>query len=70
MIKFTYQAYPKAYRCPPIEKEILDIIKTLHKTNILDEAKLHDILSKTYFEARKAIETWKEQEIKKKKKLH
>lgn len=65
--KLVCQGYPKAYKCAPIEKKILNLIKKRNKNHILKSEEIHNLISKIYFEARKATEVWHKEEAKRKK---
>jgi len=55
------------FKSKKTEKFVDDIIKKRNKGENLDSETLHKFFSDVYFEARKSIEAWKEEETKQKK---
>jgi hypothetical protein len=62
--KLVSTAYPK-YKIRDIDKEFVGVIKK-KKLNKVKQEQFHKMLSKIYFEARKATEFWKEEQKKQK----
>ena len=60
MVKVTY---PK-YNTKALDREMVKTIKAVNR-NKMNTEDLHKLISKIYFEGRKAVELWSEEEKKK-----
>ena len=55
--------YPE-YKCKIKSSDLMHVINSMNKTNDLDPEDLHKLFSNIYFESRKAMEFWGNQEAK------
>jgi len=64
-IQLIAEAYPEKIKLKHSLKDVLRIVRQRSKNKIKEE-EFHQFLSQTYFETRKAIETWEQEEKKRK----